>query len=565
MAAALSVYFAAFVQHRLAPGERGMVLVLAASQAQARSVLEYIRGFFDTSAVLSKEIVASSQQEITLRNGIVIAVHSNSFRTIRGRTLCAVVLDEVAYWRDEASALPDVETYRAVLPSLATTNGMLIAISTPYRKFGLLHQKHRDHFGQDSADTLVVQGTAKMFNPTLDDAVIAAQVAADPTAAPAEWDAIFRDDIAAFLDDELIDAAIEYGRPPELPPSGGYANYSAFTDAAGGTGLDAYTLSIGHKNGEHFVIDVVRGTTGKFDPAEVTRQYAALLNEYRIGTVTGDAYAAEWVAGAWRDAGVTYARSELPKSQIYLECVPLFTRGLVRLPDHARLLRELRLLERRTHRGGKDSVDHPRGGHDDHANAVCGVLRALSNYLGYDTSYKWLDTDTDVGRRDSGAAVAFASDAEQRGLRAHPRASSVGSIAMKKPLALTDNLLHLIKHAARSLLVDAHYDRQISERRNSRRTVRPLFAGPMLAICPTALSARVCPLRLPVALRDIMRIVERSTAAIAATNVSAASLLRDVLFASREPPLGESGSALTQVARLRETKLSLHHACRRYS
>ena len=70
---------------------------------------------------------------------------------------------------------------------------------------------------------------------------------------------------------------------------------------------------------------------------------------------------------------------------------------------------------------------------------------------------------------------------------------------MKKPLALTDNLLHLIKHAARSLLVDAHYDRQISERRNSRRTVRPLFAGPMLAICPTALSAGVCPLRLPVA------------------------------------------------------------------
>jgi len=56
---------------------------------------------------------------------------------------------------------------------------------------------------------------------------------------------------------------------------------------------------------------------------------------------------------------------------------------LVRLPDHGRLLNELRLLERQTHRGGKDSVDHPRGGHDDHANAVCGVLRSLSNHLGF--------------------------------------------------------------------------------------------------------------------------------------------------------------------------------------
>jgi hypothetical protein len=395
MAGALAVFFAAFVQHRLAAGERGMVLVLAASQAQARTVFEYVRGFLDASPTLSKEIVASSQTEITLANGIVIAVHSNSFRTIRGRTLCACIMDEIAFWRDEASALPDVETYRAVLPSLATTNGMLVAISTPYRKIGLLHQKYRDHFGQDSDDTtLVVQGTAKMFNPTLDDEVIAAQVAADPTAAPAEWDAIFRDDISAFLDDELIDAAISYGRPPELPPVG--ESYVAFTDAAGGTGGDAYTLAIGHKDGERFIIDVVRGTTGKFDPAEVTRAYAALLKEYGIGSVTGDYYGAEWVSSTWRDAGVTYNRAGLPKSQIYLETIPLFTRGLVRLPDHARLLREFRLLERQTHRGGRDTVDHPRGGHDDHANVVCGVLRELSNSVGYDTSMRWLTEDSDV-------------------------------------------------------------------------------------------------------------------------------------------------------------------------
>jgi hypothetical protein len=396
MAAALAVYFAAFVQHRLARGEIGTVLVLAASQAQARTVFEYVRGFLDASPVLRKEIASSSQQEITLRTGVVIAVHANSFRTVRGRTLLACVLDEVSYWRDEASALPDVETYRAVLPSLITTDGMLIGISTPYRKIGLLHQKHRDHFGVDSGDTLVVQGGTRAFNRTLSEVAIEAQRVADPTAAPAEWDAVFRDDISAFLDDALIDGAVEHGRPLELPPLGGYINYAAFMDAAGGTGGDSYTLSIGHKEGEIIVIDLVRGTTGKFDPVEVTRGYAALLREYGIGTVTGDYYGAEWVAGAWRDAGVTYLRSELPKSQIYLECVPQFTRGLVRLPDHARLLRELRLLERRTHRGGKDVVDHAKGGRDDHANAVCGVLRALSNYLGYRSDYRWLTEDDDV-------------------------------------------------------------------------------------------------------------------------------------------------------------------------
>jgi len=50
----------------------------------------------------------------------------------------------------------------------------------------------------------VVQGASKTFNPSLADATIAAQRAADPTAAAAEWDAEFRSDIGAFLDDELI-------------------------------------------------------------------------------------------------------------------------------------------------------------------------------------------------------------------------------------------------------------------------------------------------------------------------------------------------------------------------
>ena len=123
----------------------------------------------------------------------------------------------------------------------------------------------------------------------------------------------------------------------------------------------------------------------------MTAEYAKLCREYGIESVIGDAYAAQWVAGAWQEQNIAYLKCDLPKSQIYLECLPLFARGLVRLPDQPKLLRELRLLERRSHRSGKDSVDHGRGGHDDHANACCGVLRNLSNSLGYDLTMKWID------------------------------------------------------------------------------------------------------------------------------------------------------------------------------
>jgi hypothetical protein len=218
----------------------------------------------------------------------------------------------------------------------------------------------------------------------LDGAAISAQRAADPATAASEWDGTFRDDVASYLDDALIDNAVEHGRPLELPPLvGGYTVYAAFVDAAGGTGGDAYALAGGHRGGGRIVIDLVRDTAGRYDPEGVTKAYASLLQEYGISTVTGDSYAAQWVAGSWSKCGVHYTRSELPKSQIYLEAIPLFARGLVRLPDHPRLLRELRLLERQTHRGGRDTVDHPRGGHDDLANCVAGVLRALSDHLGY--------------------------------------------------------------------------------------------------------------------------------------------------------------------------------------
>ena len=387
MAAAIAVYLAAFVKHKLAPGEVGMVLVLAASTAQATTVFEYVRGFLNASPALRKEIVAANRTELTLRNGITIGIHANSFRTIRGRTLVGCVLDEISFWRDESSANPDLEVYRALLPALATCNGFLCAISTPYRKTGLLHQKHKEYFGVSDDEILVVQGASVEFNPQLSAKILAAQRAADPTSAVSEWDAEFRQDISAFLDDELIEAATDHGRPLELPPM---ANtfYRAFVDASGGTGNDAYSIAIGHKasSGE-FAIDVCRGTRGRIDPQATTEAYAKLCKEYRVGTVIGDSYSAEWVKTAWRSNNVTYVKSDLPKSQIYIETIPLFTRGLVRLPNQPTLLRELRLLERHTHRSGRDTVDHGKGGHDDYANAVCGVLRQLSNRLGYDYSY----------------------------------------------------------------------------------------------------------------------------------------------------------------------------------
>jgi hypothetical protein len=378
IAAAIAAFIAAFVDHRgkLAAGEVGFVLVLAPTQAQAAVVFQYVLAFFQSSPILSRQIENVTANEIRLVGNIVVGVHPNSFRTIRGRTLLACVFDETAYWRDETSASPDIECYRAVLPALATTAGMLIGISSPYRRMGLLHTKHREHYGQNSADVLVVQGGTIAFNPTLDVSIVESARTSDPEAALSEWDAQFRADLAALLDDATIDAAIEHGRPLELPPHKGI-KYSGFTDASAGR-HDAFALCIGHREGDkengRFIADVIRGRLPPFDPRVVAGEFATLAKEYGLSKLTGDNYSGEWVAASFKSAGIAYERCLMPKSQLYLEGLPAFNRGAVSIPNMPRLIRELRLLERRVHRSGKDSVDHGQGGSDDFANVLFGAL-----------------------------------------------------------------------------------------------------------------------------------------------------------------------------------------------
>jgi hypothetical protein len=350
--------------------------VLAASKDQARTIRHYAEGFLRSSPVLAGMIDDVTADEIRLRGGIVIVIHPANFRTVRGRTLLACVFDEISFWRSEESASPDTEVYRAVVPALATTNGMLVAISSPYRRIGLLHQKHRDYFGQDDDGVLVIQGESTSFNPTLDRDIIRRAKTDDPESALAEWDGQFRSDLAQFLDDATIDGAIDERRPLELPPRAG-VRYSTFVDASAGR-HDAFTICIVHQeDDERYIVDVVRGRHPPFDPTTVAAEFAALAKEYGCSEVCGDNFSGEWVVQAFLAAGTTYRRSALPKSGLYLEGLPIFSRGAVSIPNVPRLIRELRLLERRTSRVGRDIVDHGTGSSDDYANVVFGALNLV--------------------------------------------------------------------------------------------------------------------------------------------------------------------------------------------
>ena len=102
------------------------------------------------------------------------------------------------------------------------------------------------------------------------------------------------------------------------------------------------------------------------------------MAEVELGTVRGDRYAGEWPREAFRRHGIVYQAADKTKSELYKDLAPRVNSGEVDLLDDPRLVAQLVGLERRTSRGGRDSIDHAPGSHDDLANAAAGVLVQVS-------------------------------------------------------------------------------------------------------------------------------------------------------------------------------------------
>jgi hypothetical protein len=375
-AALLAVYMAALVDHNanLSPGERGLVLFLAQNVKQAQVAFNYCAAIFADVPLLSDLVRSTTADTISLTNGIDLEIRAASFRGLRGVTAVAVIGDEASFWRtDELSANADAEILNAIRPALATTGGPLIVISTPYAQQGAVYETWRSHFGaKGDPKILVAQGASRDFNPSLPQSVVDRALERDALAAAAEYLGQFRGDVQQFVSREVVEGCVSrhvFERQPI-----GSMQYHAFVDPSGGSS-DSMTLAISHReqNGT-IVIDCLRERRAPFSPDAVVADFAETLRIYRLGAVWGDHYGGEWPRERFSKHGITYYAAGKAKSDIYLHALPLLMSGRIDLLDNERLINQLCSLERRTGRGGKDSIDHRAGAHDDVANACCGVI-----------------------------------------------------------------------------------------------------------------------------------------------------------------------------------------------
>lgn len=360
-------------EKHLSVGETGLATVVSPSRLQSQIIKGYNRAAL-SSPLLEQEVDRPQGDGFLLKNGVLSQVLTADFRTVRGFTQISVIADEICYLHlaDEGKIRSDTELVAAIRPALITTGGRFIGISTKYSERGWAYKTWKRNFGNDAGRTLVWDSPSKLMNPTLDQQIIDDALLEDPAAARSEFLGEWREDIQAWLPREIIEICVRKSRFELIPRTD--IQYRAFVDVSGGRNDDS-AIAIGHQseNDGKVIVDFIKRYKAPHNPYEVIRQMAEVLRKFKIRQVVGDNYSAEFVASAFKSNGFFYEKSKLSKSQLYLELLPSICSQNIELLDDEISINQLSNLERRTRSGGKDSVDHPQGGHDDSANVIAGV------------------------------------------------------------------------------------------------------------------------------------------------------------------------------------------------
>jgi hypothetical protein len=204
-------------------------------------------------------------------------------------------------------------------------------------------------------------------------------------------------------------------------------SYIAAIDAASGSGSDSFTAAISFHDSvtDKAVLAATREFRPPFAPGQVIEELAPFFNSYGIGKVWADRYAKGFVAEHLAKHGLVYAEFNdkdekyIDKSGIYREFLPRINSGKVELRDNPRIVAQCCALERTVARGSsKDTIDHPRGSHDDLINAVAAALVLAASSMNKAEQWARFNRNAPVSVVPNNSlpmsAYAFAAERQQR-------------------------------------------------------------------------------------------------------------------------------------------------------
>ncbi len=162
-------------------------------------------------------------------------------------------------------------------------------------------------------------------------------------------------------------------------------------------------------------------------PSETVAKFAARLRAHGAGYVMADGHYQESITEHLLTAGLVYVPAPNKPVDAYMKARALFRQGVVRLPNHARLLQQIHEVQGRPLPGGGMSVVHPRwksGGHGDLCAALVLALYATGGQeIPFEDKTSWEDREREKRRKACKEAQAVEGLPwwKQHGSRPGPR------------------------------------------------------------------------------------------------------------------------------------------------
>jgi hypothetical protein len=298
-----------------------------------------------------------------------------------------LIFDELAHAVDtEGGNAAGSTLYQALSPSVAQFGslGKILMLSSPWTQAGIFWDLFKQANSGQFEHMQVVNLPTWQVNPTISKEWLEQEKARDPELFRVEYGAEFTGNVAAFLDSQLIDAAINHDRSPLLPLDKFKGKYYLSLDPAKG-GRDAYTDCIVHYDGDRLVVDKFHHfspswSDGKKTQISISEVEAWIEEHYKLygfARVVLDQYNSQ--------STVQRLRGKLPieelvwtspsKTQAFSKLRELFNAGNMELYAHPKAVQQLKNLTVHYRANGIWDVTGGTGAAvDDFASALAGAV-----------------------------------------------------------------------------------------------------------------------------------------------------------------------------------------------
>lgn len=364
----------------VAPGEKAVSLIVAPDLRLAKQVIGYARGALNSHPDLAELIVNDTEYGLSVRrpiDGRVVSMEAlpatRGGGAVRGRSLIDAALDESAFFRDEGYAVNDIELYKAVSPRVLP-GGQVIIASTPWAESGLLYDLFRANYGHPVTAIAAHAPTLVMHDSTFTREIVESERQRDPENARREFDAEFMTSgTGQFFDSNAIKGAIR----DEEPVYNARYRYACGVDL--GFRSDSSALVIVAYDGESYsiakILELRPTPEAPLLPSEVVATFAGAAKEFGCSHVISDGHYREAIAEHLRahSLGLIDAPAgSIGKQDSYVRTRAVLHEGRCAIPNHPRLVSQLRAVVSKPTTGGGLSISSPRkpgGGHGDLVSA----------------------------------------------------------------------------------------------------------------------------------------------------------------------------------------------------